>query len=137
MLDTSILLAALVPAHSLHAVARPHLSRPGRARLPGIVLAETYGRLRGAPFNLKASAARAILEPWWREGEVLETPANLYVRAFEDAATLNLGGQIHDYLIALTCAHHGVDLVTADRRQACLARPVLEAAERKVTLLAD
>jgi predicted nucleic acid-binding protein len=135
MLDTSALLAALVDNHAWHALARPHLPRPERSRLPGIVLAETYARLRGEPFRVSAEAAASLLSPWWTKGEILATPAELYARALEDAPTLNLGGQIHDYLIALTCAHHRCPLVTTDRRQADLARAVFEDVGRQLTLI--
>jgi predicted nucleic acid-binding protein len=99
------------------------------------VLAETYARLRGEPFRVSAQVAATLLSPWWTKGEILETPVELYARALEDAPTLNLGGQIHDYLIALTCAHHGCPLVTADRRQADLARRVFEDVGRELTLI--
>jgi hypothetical protein len=62
-----------------------------------MVLAETYARLRGEPFRVSAQTAASLLSPWWTKGEVLATPAELYARALEDAPTLNLGGQIHDY----------------------------------------
>jgi predicted nucleic acid-binding protein len=96
------------------------------------VLAETHARLRGEPFRVSAEAAAGPLSPWWTKGEILATPAELYARALEDAPTLNLGGQLHDYLIALTCAHHKCPLVTADRRQADLARPVFEDVGRQL-----
>lgn len=135
MLDTSALLPALVTNHALHESARASLPRPGDARLPGIVLAETFARLRGAPFRVSAGTAIEVLSPWTDRGEILETPSPLYRRAFADAPQHNLGGQVHDYLIVLTCLHHGCDLVTADRRQADLARLVLEPASLAVTLL--
>lgn len=135
MLDTSALLAALIRNHTLHPHARPHLPRPERSRLPGIVLAETYARLRGEPFRISAETAAGLLSPWVTKGEILATPAELYARALEEAPRLNLGGQIHDYLIALTCAHHKCPLVTADRRQADLARPLFKGSSQRLTLL--
>jgi hypothetical protein len=97
------------------------------------VLAETHARLRGEPFRVSAEAAAGLLSPWWTKGEILATPAELYARALEDAPTLNLGGQLHDHLIALTCAHHGVS--AGHRRQADLARPVFEDVGRQLTLI--
>jgi hypothetical protein len=87
------------------------------------VLAETYARLRGEPFRVAAEAAASLLSPWWTKGEILATPAELYARALEDAPTLNLGGQIHDYLIALTCAHPDRTDLCAPRLSAGHRRP--------------
>lgn len=44
MIDTSAMVAALVSSHEHHALARPHLTTT--ARIPTIVLAETYAQLR-------------------------------------------------------------------------------------------
>jgi predicted nucleic acid-binding protein len=46
--------------------------------------------------------------------------------------SLNLGGNVHDLLIAHTCAVAGLPLTTLDRRQAALARMLPDLA---VTLL--
>ncbi len=135
MLDTSALLAALVTNHALHEPARRHLPRPSDAHLPGIVLAEAFARLRGAPFQVSANNARDILRPWFQTGTILATPAPLYAKALDDAPVHNLGGQVHDYLIILTCLHHGHGLVTADRRQADLARHVMDGSPHQVTLV--
>jgi predicted nucleic acid-binding protein len=89
----------------------------------------------GEPFRVSAETAAMLLSPWRTKGEILETHAELYARALEDAPTLNLGGQINDYLIALTCAHYGCPLVTADRRQADLAGPVFEDLGQQLTLI--
>jgi predicted nucleic acid-binding protein len=37
---------------------------------------------------------------------------------------LNLGGNVHDLLIALTCADNGQRLTTLDRRRVTIARTV-------------
>lgn len=135
MLDTSALLPALVANHALHLQARAHLPRPEEARLPGIVLAECYARLRQMPFRVSASTARDILAPWARADHVLSTPSHLYGQAIDAGPVHNLGGQIHDYLIVLTCVEHDCDLVTADRRQATLARAVMRNTARIVTCI--
>lgn len=44
MIDTSVMVAALVTTREFHDVARPHLRSP--SRVPAIVLAETYAQLR-------------------------------------------------------------------------------------------
>ena len=60
MIDTSALVAALVSSHEHHAQACPHLRT--NARVPTIVLAETYAQLRRT-FAQSAEAATALLAP--------------------------------------------------------------------------
>lgn len=135
MLDTSALLAALVAQHALHERAREHLPAPAEARIPGIVLAETFARLRGSPFRVSATDAQDIVRPWAEPERILTTPAELYRRALDDAPGHNLGGQVHDYVTILTCRHHGHGLVTADRRQAHLATSVMDGTPSTVTFI--
>jgi predicted nucleic acid-binding protein len=122
MLDTSVLVAGLITNHEHHELARPHVAAARDARLAGIVLAETFARLRGYPFNLDVATATSLLEPWSASDRLLATPVGAYLQAFDDARSLYLGGNIHDLLIALTYKHHGLAVVTLDRRQAKLAR---------------
>lgn len=115
MIDTSALVAGLVAEHEHHGLARRHLSRD--ARISSIVLAETYAQLRRT-FGQTAAAATAILAPWAGDGErILSTTATTSATVFSRAVELNLGGNIHDALIAQTVIDHGVALVTLDRRQ--------------------
>ena len=59
-------------------------------------------------------------------------PPGAYVEILQTGRSWHLGGNVHDPLIAMTCAAHGLPLATLDRRQATLAhtRPRLD-----VTLL--
>lgn len=119
MIDTSAMVAALVSSHEHHALVRPHLT--ARARIPAIVLAETYGQLR-CTFAQPAEAAAALLAPWATDSRhVLGTNPRVTERTFSRAVELDLGGNIHDALIAACCADAGVALVTLDRRQHTLA----------------
>lgn len=122
MLDTSVLVAGLITNHEHHVHAQPHVATARGAQIPGIVLAETFARLRGYPFNVDVETVTTLLAPWSAEGRLLATPIAAHVQALDDARTLNLGGNIHDLLIVLTCKHHGLGIVTLDRRQATLAR---------------
>lgn len=121
MIDTSVMVAGLVSNHEFHAVARPHVVGSVRRQVPGIVVAETWAVLRRAPWNLDAATVEAALAPWAAEGRIATTPAASYVEAMRLGRSLNLGGNVHDLLIALTCVAHGLALTTLDRRQASLA----------------
>ena len=121
MIDTSVLVAGLVTNHEFHAVARPHVTAAAGGQVPGIVLAETWAALRRAPWNLDGRTVEATLAPWGDEARIVATPASAYAEVLRTGRSLNLGGNVHDLLIALTCRDHGLPLVTLDRRQAALA----------------
>ena len=121
MIDTSVMVAGLVANHEFHAVARPHVIASVRGRVPGIVVAETWAALRRAPWYLDAATVAETLGPWSSEGRVAATPASAYAEALRAGRSLNLGGNVHDLLIAMTCRDHAVPLATLDRRQATLA----------------
>lgn len=119
MIDTSAMVAALLTQHEHHALARRHL--PKRGAVPAIVLAETYAQLRRT-FALPADAAIQALGFWaFDERRIADLPAAAYAAVFAEARALDLGGNIHDALIAKTCAHHGLPLVTLNRRQHAVA----------------
>ncbi len=121
MIDTSVMVAGLVTNHEFHEIARPHVAAAAGGRVPGIVLAETWAALRRAPWNLDARTVEAALVPWGDEDRIAATPASAYAEVLRTGRSLNLGGNVHDLLIALTCRDHGLPLVTLDRRQSTLA----------------
>lgn len=115
MIDTSVMVAALIATHEFHGRARPHLQ--ARSRVAAIVLAETYAQLRRT-FAQPAEVAAALLRPWaGDEDRILPTQASALRAVFDRAVELNLGGDIHDALVAQICLDHGLPLVTLDRRQ--------------------
>jgi predicted nucleic acid-binding protein len=119
MMDTSALVAALIADHEHHAVSRARLSV--RTRLPAIVLAETFAQLRRT-FAQSAATAAEVLHPWTSDpARILPTTATATSRVFARSAELDLGGSIHDALIAQVCVEHAVPLVTCDVRQHRLA----------------
>lgn len=119
MMDTSALVAALVADHEHHGLSRQHLHRD--TRLPAITLAETFSQLRRT-FGQPAAAAAALLHPWAADRRrVLPTSASSVTAVFRRAGELDLGGSIHDALIAQVCAEHKLGLVTLDGRQHRLA----------------
>lgn len=124
MIDTSVLVAGLVAQHEHHALARRAVLEAADHALPGIVLAEAWSVLRRHPFELSPDVVASALGPWTEGGRVLATPAQLYVAALRAGPDLHLGGNVHDYLVLLTCRHHSVRLSTLDRRQARLAADV-------------
>lgn len=121
MIDTSVMVAGLVTNHEFHEIARPYVAAAAGGRVPGIVLAETWAALRRAPWNLDARTVEAALVPWGGEDRIAATPASAYAEVLRTGRSLNLGGNVHDLLIALTCRDHGLPLVTLDRRQSTLA----------------
>ncbi len=121
MIDTSVMVAGLVTNHESHALARPHVAAAARGQVPGIVLAETWAALRRAPWNLDAGTVATALAPWCDPSRIVATPASAYVEILRTGRALNLGGTVHDLLIALTCRDHDLPLVTLDRRQSALA----------------
>lgn len=119
MMDTSALVAALVADHEHHQLARAHLR--GDEPIAAIVLAETFAQLRRT-FGQPAHAATELLQPWISDPEhVLPTSRSAVVDTFARAAELDLGGSIHDALVAQVCAEHEIPLVTLDARQHQLA----------------
>lgn len=115
MIDTSAMVAALVATHEFHELARRHLRV--QLRVPAIVLAETYAVLRRG-FVQPADVTAALLRPWSSNDQhILATPPAAVRTVFDRAVELNLGGDIHDALVAQTCLAHDVSLVTLDRRQ--------------------
>lgn len=115
MIDTSAMVAALVVTHEHHHIARPRLT--AALRIPAIVLAETFAQLRRT-FSQPAETAALLLHTWTSDTDrILPTSAEVVRSTFARATELDLGGGIHDALIAQTCIAHQAPLVTLDRRQ--------------------
>lgn len=121
MIDTSVMVAGLVTNHEFHTIARPHVAAAAHGQVPGIVLAETWAALRRAPWNLDARTVETALAPWCDQKHIAATPPTAYVEILRTGRSLNVGGNVHDLLIAMTCRDHGLPLVTLDRRQSTLA----------------
>lgn len=124
MIDTSVMIAGLVGNHEFHDLARPLVVEATRDAVPGIVVAETWAALRRGPWRLSSEGVAEALAPWAETDRILATPASSYVEVLRQGRGMGLGGNVHDLLIALTCAAHGRSLATLDRRQAALAETV-------------
>ncbi len=112
-------MAALVVDHEHHGRARAHLSP--RTRVPAMVLAETFAQLRRT-FGQPALVAAAVLETWTSSpARILATSGSTLASVLSRAVELDLGGNVHDALVAQVCLDHDVGLVTLDRRQHTLA----------------
>jgi predicted nucleic acid-binding protein len=122
VIDTSVLVAGLTENHEFHALARPSVVAAAEGRIPGIVLAEAWAVLRRAPWNLDAATVTQALGPWMADNRIVATPEDAYVAVLRAGRSLNLGANVHDLLIAYTCASAGLPLATLDRRQATLAQ---------------
>lgn len=119
MIDTSVMVASLVRDHQFHELARPHVR--AQTTVPAIVLAETYAQLRRT-YGQSAAAASHLMRPWTSdEHRIGATSAKVVRDVFVRSIEMNLGGSIHDALIAATCGALGLPLVTLDRRQHALA----------------
>ncbi|HET8929375.1 MAG TPA: PIN domain-containing protein [Acidimicrobiales bacterium] len=119
MIDTSALVAALISGHEYHALARPRLAEA--TRVPAIVLAETFSQLRRT-FGQSAAVSSGLLSTWWEdERKVLPTSAVALSTVLGRARELDLGGNVHDALIAQVCRENRLGLVTVDARQHRLA----------------
>jgi predicted nucleic acid-binding protein len=124
VIDTSVMVAGLVEQHEFHRLARPYVVEAATRSVPGIVLAETWAVLRRGPWHLNAATVAQALAPWVAVERIITTPSEAYAAVLRTGRPLNLGGNIHDLLIAHTCAMSGQPLATLDRRQAALARTV-------------
>ena len=122
MIDTSVLIAGLIPDHEFHDQARPHVLAAAVGRMPGPVIAEAWAVLRRAPWNLAPGVVAELLRPWSDPERVVAPSPSDYVDAVADAARSGAGGGVHDLVIARTCAAASLGLVTLDRRQAAMAR---------------
>jgi len=118
VIDTSAVLAALIVDHEHHGLARPHLAG---ARLPVIVVAETFSQLRRT-FGQSSAVAATVLRPWISDpGRLLGTSPAHVATVLGRSVELDLGGNVHDALVAEVCRANGVGLVTLDRRQHAVA----------------
>lgn len=109
------MVAALVMTHEHHHIARPRLTAD--LRIPAIVLAETFAQLRRT-FSQPAETATLLLRTWTADvNRILPTSSEVVRATFARAVELDLGGGIHNALIAQTCIAHDAPLVTLDRRQ--------------------
>ncbi|GAA1321790.1 PIN domain-containing protein [Leucobacter albus] len=116
--DTSVLVAALLPAHEAHDACRAAVR--GVNAVPGHVLLETFrvltslpGRDR-VPADRAAAALDALAGLGWR---VLQAGGSDYFQLVGALARAGrTGGAVYDAHIAACCAANGATLVTRDRR---------------------
>lgn len=115
--DSSVLIPALAQLHPEHALCRPQLGR--LSALPAHVLLETYSWLtgQGAGVSFRPEAARAVLEAL--RLEIVQLPAEGYLKLIDRfASRQRSGAAIYDAQIAATAKHHGLKLLSRDRRAA-------------------
>ena len=131
--DTSVLLAALAPWHSAHAVAHELVSITSSRRLIAHVAFETTSTLSRMPEaeRIAAPVVQQALELLFPDGW-LQLDAAGARRALATAVRAGVrGGALYDAVIAATAADHGARLVTFDRR----GLPTYEAVGAKVEVL--
>ena len=113
--DSSLLIPALSGEHEFHSLCRQQLSRLDA--LPAHVLLETYSSLTGmrdgyaVPPSTVAALFAALSLP------VVQLPAEEYVPLTGLISQAGRsGGAIYDAQIAAAAKHHGLTLLTRDRR---------------------
>lgn len=115
--DSSVLIPALAGHHTEHALCRPQLAR--LTAVPAHVLLETFSWLTGQRSGVSFSPviARTLLEAL--AVDIVQLPAERYIRLISGFSE---GGRsvaaIYDAQIAATAKHHGLTLVSRDRRAA-------------------
>jgi predicted nucleic acid-binding protein len=124
MIDTSVLIAGLIPDHEFHMRARPHVIGAAGGCVPGPVIAEAWAALRRAPWNLSPSDVSVLLAPWRDATKLLAPSAATYATALAAAERSGAGAGVHDLVIAHTCAEARIGLATLDRQQASHAREI-------------
>lgn len=125
LLDTSVLVAGVLPPHEHHARCLPWLSRAAsgdiRLVLAAHSLTECYSVLTSMPLRPRlspAAAARLIRESMSAHAELVGLTAQETLNLVKDAAAWELaGGVVHDAAIARVAAKAGVDrLITLNVR---------------------
>lgn len=113
--DTSVLVPALAAWHGDHGTARRALLRV--AALPAHVLIEAYSVFTRLPAPHRVDAADAASAIGALDLELLQLPGGEHrtlVRRLAEAGVS--GGAVYDGLVAAAAAHHGLLLLTRDRR---------------------
>jgi predicted nucleic acid-binding protein len=115
--DTSVAVAAALPWHEAHAVARSALPAP-RPALIGQVAVETYSvltRLR-PPQRVPPAVARAYLAEAFASPPIV-LAAEAYEHLLDLAVTERIaGGAVYDAIVGATARDVGATLLTLDRR---------------------
>lgn len=119
LLDTSVLVAALIESHPMHARAHPWLDRGISEEFEWVVgthsLAELYHVLTAYPVRPRiapAIARQLIHENLAKKATIVALTAADYAAVIQHVAMLNLpGGVIYDALILRAAERAGVDRV--------------------------
>ena len=119
LLDTSVLVPALVPAHEHHSRCLPWLirsvSREVRAFVASHSLTELYAVLTALPLRPRispAAAGRLVAESVVRHSRLVGLDPSEVAELVHDAAAWGLsGGVVHDALIARVARKARVDLL--------------------------
>ncbi|KGN38264.1 ribonuclease [Knoellia subterranea KCTC 19937] len=116
--DTSVLVPALLPWHAEHEPSRARL-RDAVDHVPAHVLLETFSVLTRLPSPHRIAAADASSVLGALSLKVVTLPASQHPGLVTTLADRGLrGGAIYDALVGRTATHHGLTLLTRDRRAA-------------------
>ena len=115
--DTSVLVAAFATWHEHHDVAFEAIGRVDT--VVAHCLLETFSVLTRlpAPHRMTADVVASFLDRSFAKHDVVALPAEAQRDLVSKCAAQGLpGGAIYDALIAATCAHAGLKLMTLDAR---------------------
>lgn len=114
--DTSLLVPALLAWHPAHAESR-ELLRDEIGHVPAHVLLECFSVMTRLPAPHRVATGDAARVLGALSLKPVALPASQHVRLVTALAARGLrGGAIYDGLVATTAAHHGLRLLTRDRR---------------------
>lgn len=117
-LDSSVVVAALLGWHDAHQPARR--AAAGNA-IPSHALVETYSVLTRlpAPHRLPSEVAGELLAAWFPPARVMTTGDEIGTSIVARLVAAGIsGGASYDGVVALTAAHHDLELLTRDERAA-------------------
>ncbi len=113
-IDTSVAVPALLSWHEAHDRARLAAKD---APIPSHALLETYSVLTRLPQPLSAGDAARLLGLTFTPDRILSPPRRIQRSVVATCAEAGLtGGAVYDAFIGLTAQHHGLTLLTRDRR---------------------
>lgn len=115
--DSSVLIPALSSEHEFHDHCAPLLSRLNA--LPAHVLLECYSWLSGLRDGYSVPPAMVVQALSALDLPVLQLPPGEYLPLLNSLARAGrVGAGVYDAQIAATAKHHGLTLLSRDRRAA-------------------
>lgn len=116
--DTSVLVAAHVAGHEHRELAAP--AAASSTHVLGPVIAEAWSVMRRY-FRIPAVDVAHVLRAYVEVRQLVAPSGEAFEDILAQGPALDLGGNVHDYIIVRTAATHGLQVLTLDRGMARLA----------------